>query len=85
MPKRCKTTELTCGLCGTKFEDEVKALAHKLVAHGPLGAASPQKRRRVRAKLPRLHRRLEQVGFGEAEAHLIVGVVAEEFRKEGMV
>lgn len=83
MPKRCKTTELTCALCGATFEDEARAFAHRLVAHGPL--KPDRRRRRVRKTLPGLHRRLEEKGFSEAEAHVIIGVVTEEFRKEGMV
>jgi hypothetical protein len=58
---------------------------HKLLAHGPLAGSSPKKRRRVRALLPQFHRRLEGAGFGEAEAHIIIQLLAEELRKAGIV
>lgn len=84
MPKKCKP-ELTCLLCGAEHESGVSCLVHMLVAHGPLTAASPQKRRRVRARLPRLHRRLEEMGFGEADAHKVIQAVQEELRRTGVV
>ena len=73
-----KEKQITCGLCGAQL-DESKALAHMLVAHGPLA------RRRHRRKdwEVRLHRRLETLGFGEDQAHLIVRVVTEELRRLG--
>jgi hypothetical protein len=74
-----KETQITCGLCGARL-DESSALAHMLVAHGPLA------RRRHRRKdwQVRLHRRLEAMGFGEDQAHLIVRAVTEELRRLGM-
>ncbi len=74
-----KKRQTTCGLCGARL-DERSALAHMLVAHGPLA------RRRHRRKdwQVRLHRRLEAMGFGEDQAHLIVRAVTEELRRLGM-
>ena len=74
-----------CALCGARHDDPARALGHLLIAHGPLDAASPRKRKRVRAKLPLLHRRLEEAGFSEVQAHIIIRLVAEEFRKTGIV
>ena len=74
-----------CALCGARHEDPARALGHLLIAHGPLDAASPRKRKRVRAKLPELHRRLEEAGFSEAQAHIIIRLVGEEFRKVGII
>ena len=54
----------------------------------------PRKRKRVRAlgrrtvdlsALPQFHRRLEVAGFGEAEAHIAIQLLAEELRKAGIV
>ena len=74
-----------CQLCGEILE-EGKALGHLLVAHGPLQDVSiGRKRKRARAKLPQVHRRLEEAGFSEAQAHLIVRVVSEELRKAGIL
>lgn len=84
MPKKRKP-DSTCPLCRVEHESGVGCLVHILVAHGPLAAASPQKRRRVKARLPRLHRRLEEMGFGEAEAHKILQAVQEELRRTGVV
>lgn len=74
-----------CALCGARHQDAGSALVHKLVAHGPLAGASPRKRKRVRALLPQLHRRLEEAGFGEVEAHIVIRLLAEELRKAGIV
>ena len=53
-----------------------------MVAHAP----PPRKpRRKARAMLPELHRRLEAAGFGELEAHLIIRIVKEILREKGMV
>jgi hypothetical protein len=73
-----------CALCGVRHQDAGSALVHKLVAHGPLVGASPRKRKRVRALLPQFHRRLEAVGFGEVEAHIIIRLLAEELRNAGL-
>ena len=74
-----------CRLCGELLE-EGQTLAHLLVAHGPLqDAGSGRRRKRIRAKLPQIHRRLEEMGFSESQAHLIVRAVAEELRQAGMV
>lgn len=74
-----------CALCGKKHPDAQAALVHMLLAHGPLTGASPRKRKRVRSLLPQFHRRLEGAGFGEAEAHIIIALLAEELRNQGMV
>lgn len=74
-----KETQITCGLCGAKL-DETSALAHMLVAHGPLAG----RRRRRNDWQGRLHRRLEAMGFGEDQAHLIVRAVTEELRRLSM-
>ncbi|MBI4294650.1 MAG: hypothetical protein HY669_00610 [Chloroflexi bacterium] len=74
-----------CALCGKELQG-IAAVAHMLVAHGPPVPASRRKRRaKVVAMLPRLHRRLEEMGFAEEQAHRILRVVAEELRKLGMV
>lgn len=73
-----KEKQVTCGLCGAQL-DESSALAHMLVAHGPLVG----RRRRKKDWRVRLHRRLEAMGFGEDQAHLITIAVAEELRRLG--
>lgn len=74
-----------CPLCGIKLNG-VQAIGHMLVAHGPPVPASRKKRRaKVVAMLPQLHRRLEEMGFAEDQAHRILQAVAEELRKLGMV
>ena len=80
MPKAKGTR---CPLCGKGHEEAVQGLAHILVGHGPLAGASPWKRGRARAALPRIHRRLEEAGFSEGQAHLILRLMAEEMRKLG--
>lgn len=72
----------TCAVCGEKLEPET-AIGHILLAHGPV--KDKRRRRRVRGRLPQIHRRLEEKGFSESDAHIIVQVVGEEFRKAGMV
>jgi hypothetical protein len=57
---------------------------HKLVAHGPLAGASPRKRRRVRALLPKFGNRLERAGFNEVDAHIIIRLLAEDLRNAGL-
>lgn len=75
-----------CALCGVTWgKDDPRGLAHLLVAHGPLVGASPRKRKRVRAALPAIHRRLEEAGFDEVQAHQVVRIMAEELRKAGLV
>ena len=57
-----------------------------LVAHGPLAAGvKPAKRKKVRAMLPQLHRRLEESGYNEIQAHNIITLLAEELRKAGLI
>ena len=74
---------LPCPLCGRRHEG-VEAFAHILVAHGPL-KSQKRPRARVRSALPRIHRRLEEQGYDEVQAHLIVRLVAEELRKAGAI
>ena len=71
-----------CRICGARLGDD--ALAHMLVAHGPL-VSDGKKRRKTRKMLSRLHRRLEREGFDELEVHVIVRLVAEELRGLGLV
>lgn len=52
------------------------------MAHAP---APKKPRRKARAMLPELHRRLERAGFGEMEAHHIVSIVQEILREKGMI
>ncbi len=74
-----------CPLCGVEL-DGIQAIGHMLVAHGPPVPTSRKKRRaKVVAMLPRLHRRLEEMGFAEDQAHRILQTVGEELRKLGMV
>lgn len=73
-----------CPTCGKKL-DPVNALGHILLAHGPPTPPDAKRRRRVRSRLPRLHRRLEEKGFSEEQAHLILQLVAEEFRNTGVI
>ncbi len=69
-----------CSLCGRPTD-----LSHFLVAHGPLlKGASKTKRTRVRNIMARFHRRLEEAGFDEVQAHNIVRILAEELRKAGL-
>ncbi|MDP2954408.1 MAG: hypothetical protein Q8O76_13975 [Chloroflexota bacterium] len=73
-----------CPICHQDKEG-LEATMHMLVGHGPLANASVYKRRRVRAKLSRVHRRLELAGFSEGQAHQIVAIVAEELRGTGVI
>ena len=74
-----------CRLCGEIVEED-KALAHIMVAHGPLlSAEDRRKRKRVKGLLPNIHRWLEEMGLSEPVAHLITRAVAEELRQAGMV
>jgi len=82
MAKKQKTGP--CPLCGTTFENDSQALAHRLVAHPP---EDPPRRRRVcraRRALARIHRRLEAMGLDEAASHQVVQALAEELRKAGI-
>lgn len=86
MPKRrVEIADKThrCRLCGEEIE-ESKALGHLLVAHGLPATDRKQKRKRARAALSQIHRRLEEMGFSESDAHRIVRAVGEELRKAGM-
>ncbi|MEK7848030.1 MAG: hypothetical protein AAB270_03815 [Chloroflexota bacterium] len=83
MPSKRKP-EQPCALCGRVHENPSERLAHFLVGHGPLNTgATPRKRHRARAALPKIHRRLEEMGFDEVQAHRILAAVAEELRKMG--
>ena len=74
----------TCALCGRVHENASEKLVHFLVGHGPLiTGATPRKRHRARAALPKIHRRLEEMGFDEVQAHRILAAVAEELRQMG--
>jgi len=73
-----------CPLCGTTFENDSQALAHRLVAH-PAEDPSRRKRvRRARRALARIHRRLEGMGLDEAQSHQVVQALAEELRRAGI-
>ena len=74
-----------CAMCRVRHQDAGSALVHMLVAHGPLAGASPRKRRRVRALLPKFGNSLERAGFCEADAHIALRILAEELRKAGIV
>lgn len=74
----------TCAICGQKLDPQT-ALVHFLVAHGPLVQKDVRRRKRIRRRLPQLHRRLEERGFSEDQAHIIIQIVGEELRKVGMV
>ena len=70
-----------CPVCKKTLGED--AVAHILVGHGPL-VPDAKKRIKTRKMLSRLHRRLEERGFSEIDAHLIVRMVAEELRKLGL-
>ena len=70
-----------CPVCKKTLGED--AVAHILVGHGPL-VPDAKKRMKARKMLSRLHRRLEERGFSEIDAHLIVRMVAEELRKLGL-
>ena len=69
-----------CSICGAEL-----TLGHNLLAHGPLAPKDVSRRRRVRRKLPELHRRLEEKGFTEYQAHIILQTVKEVFRNTGII
>ena len=82
MAKKQKTGP--CLFCGTTFENDSQALAHRLVAH-PVEDPSRRKRvRRARRALARIHRRLEAMGLDEVQAHQVTQALAEELRKAGI-
>ena len=82
MAKKLRPTP--CPLCGATFQDDLGALAHRLVAH-PAEEPSRRKRiRRARAALARIMRRLEEMGLDELQAHQVVQAIAEELRKAGI-
>ena len=70
-----------CPVCKKTLGED--AVAHILVGHGPL-VPDAKKRMKTKKMLPRLHCRLEERGFSEVDAHLIVRMVAEELRKLGL-
>lgn len=73
-----------CPICGQTFEEPTQAFAHKLVAH-PAEDPSRRKRvRRARKALARIHRRLEEMGLDEIQAHQVTQAIAEEFRRAGL-
>ena len=83
--KKPKEKTKKCPVCGVEL-DGIRAIGHMLTAHGPPVPASRKKRRaKVVAMLPKLHRRIEELGFDEGQAHRILQAVAEELRKLGMV
>lgn len=58
------------------------------MAHGLLAAPIHRGRKRKRARpisSARRHRRLEEAGFGEVAAHIIIRLLAEKLRQAGMV
>lgn len=74
-----------CPVCGATVENETLALAHRLVAH-PAQEPSRRKRvRRARRALGRVHRRLEEMGLDEVQAHQVTQALAQELRKAGLV
>lgn len=80
MTKKLAVKAPTCPICGRPQD-----IGHMLLAHGPLAkGAKIGKRKRVRAVLPRLHRRLEEAGYDEVQAHNIIGLLADELRKAGL-
>lgn len=80
-----KTKAKKCQICNNPFpETDPSGLIHMLVAHGPLEhGETPGRRRRTRAAIPKIFRRLEALGYSEQQVHQVVQVVAEELRKIG--
>lgn len=75
-----------CPMCGETQDNPVDRLAHMLMAHGPLAnGVKPRKRKKMKAMLPQLHRRLEEAGFDEGQAHRIITLLAEELRTAGLI
>ena len=80
MIARTKPVLGKCSICGRPAD-----LGHILTAHGPLQkGATKTKRTRVRNIMAKFHRRLEEAGFDEVQAHNIVRILAEELRKAGL-
>ena len=78
--KAAKST--VCPICHE--EQGANYMVHMLVAHGPL-VPDAKKRRKTRKMLSRLHRRIEERGFSEADAHIIIKMVGEELRGLGLI
>ena len=82
MTKKVKPTP--CPICGQTFEEPTQAFAHKLVAHPAVDPSRRKRVRRARKALARIHRRLEELGLDEVQAHQMVQAIAEELRKAGI-
>ena len=82
MPKKVKPTP--CPICGTTFDTDSQVFAHKLVAHPAVDPSRRKRVRRARRALARIHRRLEELGLDEVQAHQVVQAIAEELRRAGI-
>lgn len=85
MSSKAKSKTKPCPICKLPFpETDPSGLIHVLVAHGPLEKGeTPHRRRRTRAAIPKIFRRLEALGYSEQQTHQIIQAVAEELRKIG--
>ena len=73
-----------CPVCGVTFDNETLALGHRLVAHPVVDPTRRKRVTRARKALAVIHRRLEEMGLSELQAHQVIRALAEELRKAGI-